>query len=243
MGLRERVGVLAAAVRGDYAARYFLAERLAAQVHPEAILSDYEKEWLRDEDFRSTYTRFEPHNPRRMDRVWTAKQFARLTASVPGDTAECGAFRGLTSYVICEELRGTDKRHHVFDSFSGISSPGSLDGTYWQQGDLAADEAEIRRNLADFDFVDYHAGWIPDRFPDVADRRFSLVHIDVDLYEPTRDSLEFFWPRMSPNGVILMDDYGYATCPGARKAAQDLASRVNVPLLELSSGQGVLFAP
>lgn len=69
-----------------------------------------------------------------------------------------------------------------------------------ETGDLRAAEAEALGRLAAFPFARLHAGVIPARFPEVADRRFSLVHVDVDLYRPTIDSLEFFYPRMVPGG-------------------------------------------
>lgn len=242
MGLSEKIRALAAAASGDPESRYLVAERLAARAHPEAVLGDPQKDWLRDVDFRAAYHRFEPRSTRRMERAWTAMQYARLTARLPGDTAECGVFQGLTSFLVCRETAGRGKPHHVFDSFEGISKPGELDGRHWHEGDLAAPEAEVRGNLKDFDFVEYHAGWIPARFPDVDGRQFSLVHVDVDLYDPTKASLDFFWPRMVSGGVVLMDDYGYATCPGARRAADELAAREGLVILELASGQGVLQA-
>ena len=54
-------------------------------------------------------------------------------------------------------------------------------------------------------------------------RRAQLlfVHIDVDLYEPTRDSIEFFYPRLAPGAVVLCDDFGMPTCPGATKAIEE----------------------
>jgi O-methyltransferase len=242
MGMTERLRALTAAAMGDPDARYLIAERVAARLHNEAVLGDPQKDWLRDADFLRAYQRFEPRNPRRMERAWTAMQIARWTADLPGDTAECGVFQGLTSWLMCRENADRGKAHHVFDSFQGISSPGELDGEHWHEGDLSAAEPEVRSNLAAYDFVHYHAGWIPARFPDVETKTFSLVHVDVDLYDPTKDSLEFFWPRMVTGGVILMDDYGYGTCPGARRAADQLAARENVTILELSSGQGILQA-
>ena len=44
-------------------------------------------------------------------------------------------------------------------------------------------------NLMDCRDFTLMKGWIPTRFQEVADRHFAFVHIDVDLYEPTRDSL------------------------------------------------------
>ncbi len=63
-----------------------------------------------------------------------------------------------------------------------------------------------------------HPGWIPERFADVGDQSFAFVHVDVDLYEPTRNSLEFFWPRLAPGGILSCDDYGLTQFPGARQA-------------------------
>ena len=41
-------------------------------------------------------------------------------------------------------------------------------------------------------FIILLKGWIPSRFEEVKDKNFSFVHIDVDLYQPTLDSLNFF---------------------------------------------------
>jgi hypothetical protein len=63
----------------------------------------------------------------------------RLTASVVGDTAECGAFKGASSYLIWEANKRSKPRriHHIFDSFEGVSAPTSKDSDYWTKGDRA----------------------------------------------------------------------------------------------------------
>jgi O-methyltransferase len=67
--------------------------------------------------------------------------------------------------------------------------------------------------LSEFPFVHLYKGWIPSRFIEVEDRQFSFVHIDVDLYEPILDSLNFF-PKLVKGGVIVFDDYGITQFPG-----------------------------
>jgi hypothetical protein len=62
--------------------------------------------------------------------------------------------------------------------------------------------------LTGFPQVRLHSGWIPERFADVGDQSFAFVHVEVDLYEPTRNSLELFWPRLTRGGVLSCDDYG-----------------------------------
>ena len=48
----------------------------------------------------------------------------------------------------------------------------------------------------------------------VADRRFRLAHIDVDVYQSAADVLDWVWPRLSPGGVVVFDDYGFPATPG-----------------------------
>ena len=72
----------------------------------------------------------------------------------------------------------------------------------------------------------------------MADRAFSFVHVDVDLYEPTRDSFAFFYERLSPGGILLCDDYGCTTCPGATKAADEFLADRPEKMISLDSGGG-----
>ena len=44
------------------------------------------------------------------------------------------------------------------------------------------------------------------------------MHVDVDFRQPTIDSVEFFYSRLSPGGILLCDDYGCTTCPEATEA-------------------------
>jgi hypothetical protein len=89
--------------------------------------------------------------------------------------------------------------------------------------------------------VVFHPGWIPERFTDVAERRFCFLHLDVDLLQPTHDALEFFYPRMVPGGVILCDDYGFETCPGARLAVDGFFASRPEPVVHLPTGQGLVI--
>ena len=181
------------------------------------------------------------------DRKRILQGLARSVALLPGDTAECGTFEGASSWIIAEAMKPADDyRHHIFDSFEGLSEPGSDDRVAdektreWVRGDLCGPLDLVKRNLSGFDFIDYHRGWIPEAFPGVEDRRFKFVHIDVDLYQPTRDSLEFFYPRMVPGGVILCDDYGSTRCPGAHRAMDEFfEGKPEGPVVDLLNGQGL----
>ena len=161
-----------------------------------------------------------------------------------GSTAERGVFGGATSYLICAANRqspaGT-KIHHLFDSFEGLSEPAASDGVHWSKGNLRCGIEEVRRALSEFENVEFHKGWIPSRFQDIADRKFSSLHIDVDLTEPTGDSLIFFYPRMEKGGIILCDDYGFSTGPGAMRSIDQFLADKPEKMLALPHGGGFLI--
>ena len=203
-------------------------------------------DWMADEPFER-YLKFvgESGGLKSINagRRWMIYQLLRLTDEVPGDTAECGVYLAASSYLICSFLARSAlaKSHHLFDSFEGLSAPVSQDGSHWQANDLQIDFGEIARRLLKFQNVHFYKGWIPDRFNEVADRRFSFLHIDVDLYEPTRDSIAFFYPRMNAGAVIVCDDYGSSVCPGATKAMNEYLQDKPEKMVMLSDGGGFLI--
>ena len=133
---------------------------------------------------------------------------------------------------------GGQRRHRAFfDSFEGLSEPGDRDGDYWVKGALAVSEDRLHETLAGFTHYRVYKGSIPERFGDVADCRFRFVHIDVDLFQPTYNSLAFFFPRMQPGGIILLDDYGFKSCPGAKAAADAYFADKAERLAMLPTGQ------
>jgi O-methyltransferase len=181
------------------------------------------------------------------DRCYMLQHLAARTRDVPGDVAECGVRFGKSSYFILSGLgKASEKQYEIFDSFEGLSKPGAGDeedgSSVWERGELAVAEDRVRINLAGFeDRLQFHKGWIPDRFEDVKNKRFSFVHVDVDLYEPTRDSVAFFFPRISKGGILVCDDYGSAYCPGAKKAVDEFFHSKPERVMALPTGQAIVF--
>ena len=102
---------------------------------------------------------------------------------------------------------------------------------------MHASEELVRARLAQFDAV-VEKGWIPEVFHPARDRRYCFVHIDVDLYAPTLASLEFFYPRLNPGGVLICDDYGFSTCPGATRAVDEFLEDKPEAVVHVPTGQG-----
>lgn len=207
---------------------------IAKKLIPDYRLTYPQLDWWNDAEFNAYLERFSDRDLYNTHRKFMVRELTKLAKDVPGDTAECGVYLGASSWPICEQLGRT---HHLFDSFEGVSKPGDKDGDFWSTGALAMPEERALEMLEPFrDRIVVHKGWIPERFPDVADRRFAFVHLDVDLYQPTLDSIAFFYPRMSPGGVIVCDDYGMTTCPGATKAIDEFMADKPEPILGLDAG-------
>lgn len=221
--------------------------RISAAAYGDFPIGDDYKLWREDKQFLDDFDRMSPGNPYSQERKWTLREYVKLSNALPGDLAECGCYVGTAAFFMAQASK--HGKLYLFDSFQGLSDPDETDKNIdvdvmpWSAGDLRTTEATLRSNLSRYDSVVVFPGWIPERFMEVANHQFRVVHVDVDLYQPTRDSLEFFYPRLVKGGVIVMDDYGFKTCPGATRAAEELASANNIQVLHLATGQGVITRP
>lgn len=234
----RRIRRLFDALQGDDMERFRLLRRAARWLLPNYRLTWPDLTWWSDEDFNAYLRRFGELDGLNTHRRWNLAQLMRLVDGIPGDTAECGVFHGAGSFLMASvNLRSAQVRCHLlFDSFEGLSAPGAADGYHWAAGDLSVSRSLVERNLLGVPGIEIHEGWIPDAFSGCEQRRFAFVHIDVDLHDPTRDSLAFFYPRMSRGGVILCDDYGLDTCPGATRAVDEFFADKPEAAVSLSTG-------
>lgn len=236
---------ISGSAQGKYDARYSLFQSITSRFG----FRIYNKNlsWIADKEYRKVWKAFPEGNDFVHERRFNLYNLAKLVRHLPGDIAECGVFRAAGSYLLLSATASTTKRFYGFDSFEGLSEPNDADKVNndysyeWKKHDLASDEERALNNLSQFSSrCTLFRGWIPERFEAVADNRFCLVHIDVDLYEPTRDALEFFIPRLVPGGMIICDDYGSDSCPGARRAMDEIAGRFDLGVAHLTTGQGIL---
>lgn len=223
--------------------RFDFLVAIARMVLPEYRFKWPQMDWWKIEWFTEYLIRFGEDKSFNSDRKWMVHQLMRLVGAVEGDTAECGVYKGSTSWLVCRANKEAThaRTHYVFDSFKGLSKPNELDGRHWSEGDLSCVLDEVKTNLQEFDKVVFLEGWIPSRFGEVKERRFSFVHIDVDLYDPTKQSLEFFYPLLAPGGIMLCDDYGFETCPGATKAMEEFFADKSEKPVSLCGGGGFII--
>ncbi len=152
------------------------------------LVADNLFDWpSRDAEFQAVFAlqaRFggwEPGGPK-IQRIYMIRNLILSVGQKDGEWAECGTFKGSTALVMAEFARRYNllregRKIHLFDSFEGLSTPTAEDrGTEMVAGDFAATETTVRANLVAYDCFEFHRGWIPERFPDVADQPFAFGH-------------------------------------------------------------------
>lgn len=164
---------------------------------------------------------------------------ARSQSKLSGALAEVGVFEGGSARMICE-TKG-HSRLHLFDTFSGLPEASEIDScAHRTRPHLYACSLEsVQSYLSSFPNVFFHQGLFPHSVGKVpADETFSFAHLDVDLYESTLRCLEFFYPRMTPGGIILSHDYSILT--GVRQAFAEYLHDKPEALIELPTTQCML---
>jgi predicted O-methyltransferase YrrM len=161
-----------------------------------------------------------------------------------GALAEVGTFKGGSAYLMGAAAPGSYV--HVFDTFKGLPPPHPKLDTH-KEGQFQCDEKTVRQFLfkATTKYgttYEVHPGVFPRTTKGLEKERFSVVHIDVDLYQGAKDCLEFFVPRMAKGGTLILDDYYGRGCPGARKATDDfLAKSTKLAMVPGPDSQAFLF--
>ncbi len=159
---------------------------------------------------------------------------ARCTQKVPGDIAEVGVYRGGSAKIICS-AKG-DRNLHLFDTFEGLPRVDKIDEVWpFYEGKFAAPFDEVKKYLSDEPGVFFYKGIFPDTSGPVKDLHFSMVNLDVDTYESTRQCLIFFYPRMSRGGIMISHDY--INAPGVTKAFDEFFADKPEPVVETAGSQ------
>lgn len=156
---------------------------------------------------------------------------ARAYGQVPGDFAEVGVFQGCSARLICD-AKG-DKPLHLFDTFEGLPAPSEKDRGVHEAGWFACSLESVQEYLRGYPNVHYYKGLFPQSAAGLEANRFAFVHLDVDLYESTLESLKFFYPRMPPGGVILSHDYSLLS--GVKQAFEEFCRDKTERPVELPS--------
>lgn len=198
--------------------------------------------WRSHQEFRAIHAVVKGHTLLTAERLWIVYSLARQALATRGDFLEAGAYRGGAARLLrhVAESPRTAAVLHVFDTFTGMPSPDPRLDRH-READFRDTSLDAVSQFVGGDRVEYHPGLIPDTFRGLEDKRFAFAHIDVDLYKSVRDCCAFVYPRTPARGIMLFDDYGLPSCPGARAAVDEFfADKPEFPLV-LRTGQAIVI--
>lgn len=130
---------------------------------------------------------------------------------VIGDMAELGVYKGESARLL--HLMAPNRTLHLFDTFEGftgddLKSETGVATTYSTKDFADTSVNKVLKNIGgNPEKIKIHSGYFPQSADGLSDRVYSVVNIDADLYNPTKAGLEYFYPRLSPGGVIIVHDY------------------------------------
>lgn len=156
------------------------------------------------------------------------------TKNLPGNFVQCGVYMGDQAYFMA---RVSDKTVYLFDSFEGAENLGEFDNEYYVENPYKCSVEDCEKNLAAFDNVSINVGPVPANFEKV--EQISFLYVDVNLYEPTKISLDQLWPKIVDNGILMVDTHdNYST--GATKAITEFAASIGKEIQMLPTGIAVI---
>ena len=155
-----------------------------------------------------------------------------LRENVPGDLIETGVWRGGA----CILMKGVlsvngvcDRKVFVADSFRGLPEPNAAaypadagDRHHRFSSYLGVSRDKVEENFKRFDLLDsqvvFLEGWFKDTLPHLPSQQLAVLRLDGDMYESTMDALRHLYPKLSPGGFCIIDDYHLEGC---RRAVDD----------------------
>lgn len=191
-------------------------------------------------DFNQIYCNARKHTLVSKDRCKILYDAAVMCNALDGLWFECGVYKGGTAMLLSELI--TDNELHLFDTFQGMP-PVNPKKDIHKVGDFKdVSYEEIQEMLPpEPGKIVYHKGLIPDTFKGLEQSRIALAHIDVDIYQSVLDCCKFIYPRLLVGGAMILDDYGFDSCPGAKAAADEFFSDKPEEIQLLETRQAVII--
>jgi O-methyltransferase len=170
-----------------------------------------------------------------------------LKEDVPGDVVETGVWRGGASIFMrgaLEALGDQERRVWCADSFEGLPTPNiekypqDKDVDWHTHPWLAVGLDEVKRNFSMYNLLDrrveFLVGWFKDTLGNAPIKAISILRLDGDMYESTKDALNGLYKKVSPGGFVIVDDYGLPqdTC---RRAIHDFRfiHDIQAPIIDI----------
>lgn len=162
---------------------------------------------------------------------------AKSRSRLEGSMVEVGVYKGDSAKMICEAKR--DKKLYLFDTFEGIPYADKEKDILFRKNEYKSTINYVKNYLRKYPNVFIYEGIFPESSKPIEKESFCFVHLDVDVYKSTLDSLNFFYPRMVKEGIILSHDYSQAE--GVKIAISTFFDDKPESIIELTGSQCMII--
>ena len=164
-----------------------------------------------------------------------------------GDIVECGVWKGGMIASIAKIL-GNNRHYYLFDSFEGLPLVKDIDGKAayeWQKNNtfnnciISEDFAQQAMKKSRINNYKIIKGYFENTLKDTEIKEVALLRLDADWYDSTMICLKELFPKVTNNGLIIIDDYYH--WDGCSKAVHDFLSKYKLPHKIRCTRNGVAY--
>ncbi len=212
----------------------------AVSPHPISVPIDpFEVTILEDRAFLDSVQEISPYTLLDTSRLANLWQLCRMT-NPAGRIVEVGTYKGGGALHLSNCC--PDRKIIICDSFSGFESidpklDGNFDKQMFKDSRQEAVESLFRTRQRNYELI---AGFFPESCHGKNIGPVSFVHLDVDLYKATIESLYYLHHLMMEKSLIVLDDYLRKTEGVNQAIAEFVAQEREWTCFPLFPGQGLL---
>lgn len=198
--------------------------------------------WEQDEQFKSIMNSIWRRTLVSVRRCHMIHQLCQEALCQHGNIAEVGVYRGGTAKLLAATVKNkkVNRTIHLFDTFEGLPEASKKDR--FKKGAFHNTSVPfVSEYLADYDNITIWKGIFPNSAIDISDETFCFVHVDCDIYKSVLDCCIFFYSKMVNQGIMIFDDYGFKSCPGAKIAIDEFFSDKQESPIVLATGQCIII--
>lgn len=171
---------------------------------------------------------------KRLSKIIAHWELYKKIVNLPGHIVECGVYKGASLIRLLTYRDMIESCHSrkvlgfdVFGKFPRVDEKD--DENFIERFETAGGDGipkeELERSLNRKGFINYELvkgdvfNSIPEYISSHPELRISMLHIDVDVYKPSKFILEQLYERVVPGGLVVLDDY--STVSGETIAADE----------------------